>query len=1339
MPLINIGGRNFHVTLTDRNGVAVGMNLIDSAGNDSALEINQANHPRTPLQTSQGQGEYSDLLLPYKELVQQDWSGGRANKTFRKDQTRYLDAGGVDTEVEEQVVLRGKQTYCTGVRTVTQSLPGDVTWQPLTGSSLYRSMAFTVDTLILGANVRYTVWVRKVGSPTEDMPVRTYSDSGGDPNTYINGWYAHDDLVEADIMEIWEVSQLSGAQLSAATAYHFVVNGHSDDDDDNHWEIACIAGSSSGKQSADGSSWSAGPSPYFRVFDSSNENKGEFFIYKSSLYFVEKPDSGTSRLLINGDRGAADSNAGFLGRLYDSSKTWTVNEFAGATALIISGPGSEEAKPWRTIISNTATYLVMDVWKIAHTTETEYVIVDADTFRLHDTLPYAVRDVEVGGEYVYFADSTGTIRHLIERNVGGTWTIVKKTESVNGDLIEAIQHPTDGTILWGAVNNHSAYKSAVFLGRVPPAFGDSDLFDKVGVLDEVTNIWDETKVGTVTLSLDDNALKLDVAAGFVTGILATKRLTTPIDATRARQIGFLIRSNVAASASDLTFLMDDTHYCGRRYIPDYLYHYDTEGRPTLYMYDDSETDDNKWKQQGNTTRRRDLGNTYTANFTLLADDRVYIGFAQRFDRAKWDIDTAQTNAQTMSAEYWDGEAWTAVAGWSDGTEAGGDTLAQDGDMTWTMAKDWNPGTHGDQATYLSQSLYWIKLIPAAALTNASGEVTVENSETFGYTTLTKAKDGDTDTEEVLTFTADDYIYIGAGFRFERIYVNMGSVVNAVTTTIEIEYFNGETWQTLAVSQDYTDPTGDETGATFSQDGDIVALIQHFDWHKISIEGQEAYWWRIKPTADLTPYITIKEIAVNSSNPQELNLPALVAGETTFVNLAVSATTNPEPDLSNVQSIGLRLNTDLGAQVIHIWGPVMLCTEPSIIPIGNRGERITGLGIHGDERTNLIVHTEGGAYEIQSENDNAVVPFPLDELKTIRSTLNGRATCHNDVYHYFNLHKYVQRYVGGSLENVGPDEDEGLPTERAGQPNNLLSHPNRVLLTIDPEAITSESGLAIVMARRGGGWHEMYRAPKVDEATSGYQSTTIEHILHQSSYTKIDRLWIAQGGDLLWVPITLYNPANNSNFYYQPSGHLVTGWFDSNFVDIEKTFTHLKLVTENLSDGASTIKAQYQLDNGSLTDPTNPTHWTYISDTFDTSPSQRIELSTTVDVTAKRLRFRFILDTNDETISPLLKSSVLQLIFMHPIKEVFNLRYRSNDVSVSVDGQSVYVDTALAFDAIIKGWSAPPANILTLACQHPSFNGKTVVAQYPSGKPLESDPSGGPDEETLIRELVVMEV
>ena len=82
--------------------------------------------------------------------------------------------------------------------------------------------------------------------------------------------------------------------------------------------------------------------------------------------------------------------------------------------------------------------------------------------------------------------------------------------------------------------------------------------------------------------------------------------------------------------------------------------------------------------------------------TLANGDWGIIGGPVPFCGAAIDMDAANRNliASVLSAEYWNGGAWVALTNLVDGTAAGGVTLTQDGQITWTMpaAGLWQPST-----------------------------------------------------------------------------------------------------------------------------------------------------------------------------------------------------------------------------------------------------------------------------------------------------------------------------------------------------------------------------------------------------------------------------------------------------------------------------------------------------------------------------------------------------------------------------------------------------------------------------------------------------------------------
>lgn len=106
-----------------------------------------------------------------------------------------------------------------------------------------------------------------------------------------------------------------------------------------------------------------------------------------------------------------------------------------------------------------------------------------------------------------------------------------------------------------------------------------------------------------------------------------------------------------------------------------------------------------------------------------AADFLYIGADRTFGKVIVDMNTARTGQGVIVAEYFDGVGFTALSGVVDGTESGGDTLAQDGDITFTIPTDWAVGAQAIQAG-LDSGLFFIRL---SQTNDPSGTHTIEQA------------------------------------------------------------------------------------------------------------------------------------------------------------------------------------------------------------------------------------------------------------------------------------------------------------------------------------------------------------------------------------------------------------------------------------------------------------------------------------------------------------------------------------------------------------------------------------------------------------------------------------
>jgi hypothetical protein len=385
-------------------------------------------------------------------------------------------------------------------------------------------------------------------------------------------------------------------------------------------------------------------------------------------------------------------------------------------------------------------------------------------------------------------------------------------------------------------------------------------------------------------------------------------------------------------------------------------------------------------------------------------------------------------------------------------------------------------------------------------------------------------------------------------------------------------------------------------------------------------------------------IQMSDLAELGGTSLDLNIPAIAANTWTWVETAMSPlgigkTANSGHD--EIISVGLNVAVDKNANYdLHLAGGIHILSDILATKDISSEAKITNMvryaGNASDPRLNPWVITENAIYEVQTQNDNVVVPLPIGEIENMRSEVNAQAIGVNDVYMWFNLKDKVERYYARNLDDVGPDRDAGLPNDRKGIPSAIVSHPGRVYLALDGGADEYSS----VLVYRSNGWHEVYRAPRVGERILSMHIQTIPH-------KSIDYLWINMGSDLLWLPIS-YNPYLDEDYKFTHEGNLTTGWFYAANHNLIKIFNTIQAYTESATANSYFVQADYKIDAD--------TSWTPITGSF-VDPFTEIDISSASppNVTGRRIRFRLRFYTTDEEITPLLKAFVLKAYGVDDVK------------------------------------------------------------------------------------------
>jgi hypothetical protein len=233
----------------------------------------------------------------------------------------------------------------------------------------------------------------------------------------------------------------------------------------------------------------------------------------------------------------------------------------------------------------------------------------------------------------------------------------------------------------------------------------------------------------------------------------------------------------------------------------------------------------------NTYRRTTTFELPTAayNATYSYATYCYIGATKALKGFKVYMKTVNTTASEMQVEYWDGSAWAIVGALSDGTAAGGISLAQTGRVTFTS-------TDGLAKTSIIDGtmLYWYRMTvwDADSLTsiyqittdapmqtlkdvwdginhNVLSFQVYKSSAYAEYTTNVyenRYDSADSGTwAELGGLTSSDYFVCGFGERQTAVqFYFVASKVNVVAnTTCSVYYWNGNSWTSVGVINDGT--------------------------------------------------------------------------------------------------------------------------------------------------------------------------------------------------------------------------------------------------------------------------------------------------------------------------------------------------------------------------------------------------------------------------------------------------------------------------------------------------------------------------------------------------------
>lgn len=88
---------------------------------------------------------------------------------------------------------------------------------------------------------------------------------------------------------------------------------------------------------------------------------------------------------------------------------------------------------------------------------------------------------------------------------------------------------------------------------------------------------------------------------------------------------------------------------------------------------------------------------------ISAQDYLYIGLYKPFNKIYAELKVVNTNANTFTAQYWNGSTWNSLSNFYDLSLG----FTRSGFISWSKSSDWS------STSVNSETLYWIRLKPSA--------------------------------------------------------------------------------------------------------------------------------------------------------------------------------------------------------------------------------------------------------------------------------------------------------------------------------------------------------------------------------------------------------------------------------------------------------------------------------------------------------------------------------------------------------------------------------------------------------------------------------------------------
>mgnify|MGYP003133079611 CR=1 FL=1 len=226
-------------------------------------------------------------------------------------------------------------------------------------------------------------------------------------------------------------------------------------------------------------------------------------------------------------------------------------------------------------------------------------------------------------------------------------------------------------------------------------------------------------------------------------------------------------------------------------------------------------------------------------------------------------------------------------------------------------------------------------------------------------------------------------------------------------------------------------------------------------------------------------------------------------------------------------------------------------------------------------------------------DNAMFEETQMELPTHPNNGRGAVRWRDSVYipSGNGIYKYINGNNAAVISVMGPDRDDGLPSDKRGAIRMMAGMHNELLAGIDAttapsissstsvpyrwvshhgsQVIASDSGYSSIVAYNDMGWEVKWQ--------SGTSGKGLDSIHVTDAYDKY-RVWWGHNNivHFMDMPADIINPSEVIQFAYALQGIHETPWFNAGQSEIEKLALNLRIEAQGLTAN-ETVKVEYATD------------------------------------------------------------------------------------------------------------------------------------------------------------------